>query len=111
MGANMIMYFLQWVTSNHSLGGHGRKDWVDKYIDSFIPVGGPLLGAPKVIPMYLFGEALETAPGAFGEQVGHLVLLHRGHLTIAGRTAGERLDAVVEVEAAQHFRRLLPGVR
>eukprot|EP01084_Bolivina_argentea_P133431 235486_1 len=61
MGANMIMYFLQWVTSNHPLGGHGGKQWVDQYIDSFIPVGGPLLGAPKIIPMYLFGEALETA--------------------------------------------------
>ena len=28
-------------------GGHGGKEWVDKHIEAFIPIGGPLLGATK----------------------------------------------------------------
>ena len=44
MGSNMIQYFLQWVVSSHPNGGHGGKDWVHKHVESFIPIGGPLLG-------------------------------------------------------------------
>ena len=42
-------------------GGNGGKKWMDKYVDTYIPLAGPLLGVPKVVAMWLSGESFEMA--------------------------------------------------
>jgi phospholipid:diacylglycerol acyltransferase len=59
MGSNVFMYFIQWVTSPY--GGNGGVDWVDKHIESFVNIGGALLGVPKTLSTLLSGEMKDTA--------------------------------------------------
>ena len=66
MGASVWLYFQSWVTSAHQSGGNGGKDWVEKYIESFVNIGGALLGAPKTLPTVLSGEMRDTA------EMGHI---------------------------------------
>ena len=48
MGNNMILFFFRWVCEPlENGGGGGGADWVDRHIESFVNIGGPLLGVPK----------------------------------------------------------------
>jgi len=49
----------KWVESQK--GGQGGTRWVDKYIESVVNVGGPMLGLPKTIASSLSGEMRDTA--------------------------------------------------
>lgn len=60
MGSQVIFYFLKWVEAEGPLYGNGGKDWVNKYIDSFINVSGSMLGAPKAVPALISGEMKDT---------------------------------------------------
>ncbi|CAG8699261.1 6762_t:CDS:2, partial [Acaulospora colombiana] len=42
MGTLVTLYFFKWVESPN--GGMGGKSWVNDYIESFVNIGGPLLG-------------------------------------------------------------------
>ena len=46
MGANVWVYFMQWVSSPQ--GGHGGAAWVDTHVASAVLIGNALLGSPKV---------------------------------------------------------------
>ena len=61
MGTSVWLYFQSWVTSSHPDGGNGGSDWVDRHIESFVNIGGALLGAPKTLPAVLSGEMRDTA--------------------------------------------------
>mmetsp|Transcript_2831 Transcript_2831/g.5879 ORF Transcript_2831/g.5879 Transcript_2831/m.5879 type:complete len:383 (+) Transcript_2831:59-1207(+) len=62
MGNCLIFFFLRWVTEpKESGGGGGGTDWVERNVQSFINVGGPLLGVPKATSAILSGEMEETA--------------------------------------------------
>lgn len=62
MGGTVAYYFLQWVVSDVKVGGGGGgKNWVEKYLHSFINIAGTLLGAPKTIPALISGELKDTA--------------------------------------------------
>lgn len=54
-GSNIFSYFLIWVTRLHG------KDWVDIHVDSFVNIGGPLLGLPKSVPSLLSAEMRDSA--------------------------------------------------
>jgi phospholipid:diacylglycerol acyltransferase len=59
MGANVLHYFFKWVES--PIGGNGGKHWVDDHVESFINIGGPLLGVPKSLSALVSGEMKDTA--------------------------------------------------
>ncbi|KAG8890015.1 hypothetical protein FRB98_001450 [Tulasnella sp. 332] len=51
-------FLLKWVEAES--GGNGGKDWVDKHIEAFVNIGGPLLGVPKAMTAFLSGEMKDT---------------------------------------------------
>ena len=62
MGNLVVLFFLRWVTEpTERGGGNGGEDWVERHIESFVNVGGPLLGVPKALSAILSGEMEETA--------------------------------------------------
>ncbi|KAG8980879.1 hypothetical protein FRB93_008884 [Tulasnella sp. JGI-2019a] len=58
MGSTVVLYFLKWVEAES--GGNGGRDWVDKHIEAWINIGGPLLGVPKAMTAFLSGEMKDT---------------------------------------------------
>ncbi|KAG9292687.1 hypothetical protein G9A89_008274 [Geosiphon pyriformis] len=65
LGSTVVLYFLKWVES--PMGGNGGPNWVNDHIESFINIGGPLLGLPKALSALLSGEMRDTVElGAFG---------------------------------------------
>ncbi|KAI8377935.1 Lecithin:cholesterol acyltransferase-domain-containing protein [Radiomyces spectabilis] len=65
MGSVLFPYFLKWV--EHPDYGNGGRDWTDKYIESFVNVGGPMMGVPKALTSMLSGETRDTMNlGSFG---------------------------------------------
>ncbi|CAG8534380.1 1342_t:CDS:10 [Acaulospora morrowiae] len=68
MGSLVTLYFFKWVESPN--GGNGGENWVNDHIESFINIGGPLLGVPKALSALLSGEMRDTVElGAFGVYV------------------------------------------
>lgn len=65
LGAMVWLYFMKWVEADPKLtggvGGNGGPEWIDKHIESFINIGGPLLGLPKSISCLISGEMKDTA--------------------------------------------------
>lgn len=59
MGSQVFYYFMHWVEADGY--GNGGKDWVEKYVDSWINISGCMLGAVKGIPAVLSGEMKDTA--------------------------------------------------
>jgi len=49
MGANLYLYFQQWVT-------HENASWIDIHIHSFVNIGGPILGFGKSLVALTSGE-------------------------------------------------------
>ncbi|CAG8496425.1 5614_t:CDS:10 [Ambispora gerdemannii] len=65
LGSTVVLYFLKWAES--PLGGNGGPNWVNDHIESFVNIGGPLLGLPKALSALLSGEMRDTVElGAFG---------------------------------------------
>ncbi|KAI8343654.1 Lecithin:cholesterol acyltransferase-domain-containing protein [Chlamydoabsidia padenii] len=65
MGSNVMMYFFKWVQSPQ--GGNGGNQWVENHIESFVSIGGPMLGVPKAFAALLSGETRDTTSlGSFG---------------------------------------------
>ena len=54
-GATVVLYFLKWVES--PLGGEGGPNWVNEHIETFVNIGGPLLGVPKALSALLSGNS------------------------------------------------------
>ncbi|CAG8436445.1 3837_t:CDS:10 [Diversispora eburnea] len=68
MGSLVALYFFKWVES--PLGGNGGSSWVNDHVESFVNIGGPLLGLPKALSALLSGEMRDTVElGAFGVYV------------------------------------------
>jgi phospholipid:diacylglycerol acyltransferase len=53
-----MLYFFKWVQSPQ--GGKGGDQWVDDHIESFVNIGGPLLGVPKAFSALLSGNKCST---------------------------------------------------
>ena len=51
MGNRVFGYFLAWVEDR-------QKGWADKYIESWMALGSPFLGAPKVVRGLITGDCL-----------------------------------------------------
>ncbi|KAI8093378.1 Lecithin:cholesterol acyltransferase-domain-containing protein [Halteromyces radiatus] len=65
MGSNVLYYFFKWVESPE--GGNGGDQWVNDYVESFVNIGGPMLGVPKAMTALLSGETRDTISlGSFG---------------------------------------------
>ncbi|GES89222.1 phospholipid:diacylglycerol acyltransferase [Rhizophagus clarus] len=65
MGGLVTLYFFKWVES--PTGGNGGPNWVNEHVESFVNIGGPLLGLPKALSALLSGEMRDTVElGAFG---------------------------------------------
>jgi len=54
MGAQVWVHFMQWVEVQ-------EPGWIDKHIDSFVSLGGPLLGTPAALPRLISGEIKDVA--------------------------------------------------
>ena len=66
LGSQVWIYFQKWVEANpkksrDGIGGGGSNTWIDKHVESFINLAGPLLGAPKSVSTILSGETRDTA--------------------------------------------------
>ncbi|ELR23917.1 Lecithin:cholesterol acyltransferase [Acanthamoeba castellanii str. Neff] len=65
MGSNVLLYFLNWVqadpATNGGDGGGESSEWVDKYIESWVNIAGPMLGVPKALASLSSGEMRDTA--------------------------------------------------
>lgn len=66
LGSQVWLYFQKWVEadpkkSRDGIGGGGSNTWIDKHIEAFINLAGPLLGAPKSVSTILSGETRDTA--------------------------------------------------
>jgi len=59
MGSLVSLFFLKWVESEN--GGNAGPDWVDKHIQGFVNIAGPILGVPKTISALISGEMRDTA--------------------------------------------------
>lgn len=71
MGALLVTYFFQWVTTDTRLGGGGGgADWVDQHIQAYINIAGAHLGVAKAATAILSGEMSETIyPQPMGSMV------------------------------------------
>jgi phospholipid:diacylglycerol acyltransferase len=49
-----MIYFFKWVQDPH--GGNGGDQWVENHIESFVNIGGPMLGVPKAFAALLSGN-------------------------------------------------------
>ncbi|KAJ1978787.1 phospholipid:diacylglycerol acyltransferase [Dimargaris verticillata] len=58
MGSNVFLYFMHWVES--PLGGASGSGWVDRHIETFVNIAGPMLGVAKSVASLLSGEQRET---------------------------------------------------
>ncbi|KAG0183577.1 hypothetical protein DFQ29_000002 [Apophysomyces sp. BC1021] len=68
MGAVIFPYFLKWVES--PLGGNGGSSWAEDYVETFVNIAGPMMGAPKALTAMLSGETRDTlAFGSFGAYI------------------------------------------
>lgn len=65
LGAMAWLYFMKWVeadpTNTGGIGGGGGAKWIDKHIESYVNIAGPLLGVPKSISCIISGEMRDTA--------------------------------------------------
>ena len=59
MGGSVVTYFLQWVES--PIGGNGGPTWVSDHVESWVNIGVPFLGVPKVFSAIFSGEMRDTA--------------------------------------------------
>ena len=90
MGNCLIFFFLRWVSEpKESGGGGGGTNWVERYVHSFVNIGGPLLGVPKAVSAILSGEMQETA-----------VLGKMGDLLEAYLSAKKRKDLVGKINTS-----------
>lgn len=66
MGANVVQYFMQWISSPH--GGKLSSAWVHEHVSQVIAIGPPWLGCPKVVTGMLMGESRDFTylTGALG---------------------------------------------
>ena len=62
MGANVVHYFMAWVThSKENGGGGGGEMWVDEHVHAYVNIAGPHLGVSKAASALLSGEMSDTA--------------------------------------------------
>ena len=59
MGGQVSQYFMQWVES--PAGGNGGPSWVSDHIESWVGIGVPWFGVPKVYSAIFSGEMRDTA--------------------------------------------------
>ncbi|KAG2223839.1 hypothetical protein INT45_012712 [Circinella minor] len=65
MGSILFPYFLKWVEDPNY--GNGGSSWTAENIETFVNIGGPILGVPKALAAMLSGETRDTmALGSFG---------------------------------------------
>jgi phospholipid:diacylglycerol acyltransferase len=61
LGAILVHHFFAWVTTSEANGGGGGgKDWVDRYIHTYVNIAGAQLGVPKAASALLSGEMSDT---------------------------------------------------
>ncbi|CAM9624868.1 unnamed protein product, partial [Chrysoparadoxa australica] len=63
-GSLLVHFFFNWVESPkvcQLFGGNGGAGWVDKHIESYVNIAGPMLGVPKATSALLSGEFREVA--------------------------------------------------
>jgi hypothetical protein len=55
LGTKTCHYFLNFARRHH---GRGGQEWLDQYIHTYLPVGGPHLGAPKALRSVISGDKM-----------------------------------------------------
>ena len=53
LGSILFPYFLKWV--EHPDYGNGGSSWTAENIETFVNIGGPMLGVPKALAAMLSG--------------------------------------------------------
>jgi len=94
-GDTVARYFFDWVETPVSKGGGGGgRRWVEKHVESYVDIAGPMLGVAKALPSLLSGEMRDTT------MLGELEGLLGGLLDVAvGRVIASQLK-----EACETFR-------
>ncbi|KAG0163365.1 hypothetical protein DFQ30_000277 [Apophysomyces sp. BC1015] len=69
MGSVLLPYFLKWAES--PIGGNGGPSWTEDHIETFVNIGGPMLGVAKAFPSLISGEARDTV--SLGSFAGYLL--------------------------------------
>ena len=83
MGCRVAHYFLLWVTDSKYGQSKGGKDWLDKHIHSFMPIGGPFLGASSGTSQYLQpGDCSGLAPAVVSFTDGHGMIRSWGSMPL-----------------------------
>ena len=84
MGARVAHYFLLWVTESDYGKKKGGKAWLDKHVHSFMPIGGPMLGASSGTEQFFQpGNCSGLAPAVVNYTDGiYLIIYLSVHLSI-----------------------------
>lgn len=59
MGNRITQYFLQWVKNSHPGQEGWGQDWIDTYIERYIAMAPPFLGAPLAVRMLTSNEPIK----------------------------------------------------
>ena len=75
MGCRTAHYFFHWVERSEWGRASGGRAWLDAHVHSFVPIGGPFLGACSGIDEYLLtGDCQGLAPSVLSHSDGNIVV-------------------------------------
>ena len=102
MGCRIGHYLLNFAKSQHQRGGQA---WIDRYIHTYCPIGGPHLGVPKSVRSVISGDKMgletflsETEALVLGRSLGSMPLLMPTTLPPdAPATTIIRMEGAIEV--------------
>jgi len=99
MGCRVGHYFTQWVVTSEAGVARGGRAWLDKYVHSFVPIGGPFLGACSGTHQYIQpGNVSGLVPAVLSPTDGHAVMRSWGSMPFLFGTGD-----ILRHQPASHF--------